>query len=163
MKDLIRAVASVPGLKLIIIGDGEQRKSLENLINTLKLGDRVSLLGYLEHSKLPDYLSAADAFCRPSINEGFGISFIESMACRIPTIGTRVGGITDIIINGKNGLLVPPEDVGTLTGAIRKVIQDKNFGRVIAEQGLKTVRERFTWEVVLKQMENVYGEVMGVD
>jgi len=160
---LIRAVANVPGLKLIIIGDGEQRKSLESLINTLKLGDRVSLLGYLEHSKLPDYLSAADAFCRPSINEGFGISFIESMACRIPTIGTRVGGITDIIINGKNGLLVPPKDVGTLTGAIRKVIQDKNFGRVIAEQGLKTVKEKFTWGVVLKQMANVYEEIMGVN
>ena len=85
------------------------------------------------------------------------------MACRIPTIGTRVGGITDIIINGKNGLLVPPKDVGTLTGAIRKVIQDKNFGRVIAEQGLKTVKEKFTWGVVLKQMANVYEEIMGVN
>ena len=160
---LIKATAPLGDVKLIIIGDGEQRKHLESLIQDLKLKNRVFLLGTLPHKELPQYLAIADAFCRPSVNEGFGISFIESMACRIPTIGTRVGGITDIIINGKNGLLVPPEDVGTLTGAIRKVIQDKNFGRVIAEQGLKTVRERFTWEVVLKQMESVYKDVMGVD
>ncbi len=159
---LIKAVANVPNVKLIIIGDGEQRKSLESLISTLKVGERVSLLGYLEHSKLPDYLNAADVFCRPSINEGFGISFIESMACRIPTIGTSVGGITDIIIDGKNGMLVPPEDVAALTKALRIVIRDKDFRRGIAEQGLKTVREKFTWEVVLRQMENVYEGVMGV-
>ena len=161
MDYLIKAVANVPNVKLVIIGDGEQRKSLESLISTLEVGERVSLLGYLEHSKLPDYLNAADVFCRPSINEGFGISFIESMACRIPTIGTAVGGITDIIIDGKNGMLVPPEDVAALTKALKIVIKDKDFRRVIAEQGLKTVKEKFTWEVVLGQMESVYEEIMG--
>jgi glycosyltransferase involved in cell wall biosynthesis len=160
---LIKAVANVPNVKLIIIGDGEQRKSLESLIGTLEVGERVSLLGYLEHGRLPDYLNAADVFCRPSINEGFGISFIESMACRIPTIGTAVGGITDIITDGKNGMLVPPEDVAALTRALRIVIRDKDFRRSIAEQGLKTVKEKFTWEVVLRQMESVYEEVLGVD
>ncbi len=159
---LIKAVANVPNVKLVIIGDGEQRKSLESLISALKIEERVSLLGYLEHSKLPDYLNAADVFCRPSINEGFGISFIESMACRIPTIGTGVGGITDIIVDGKNGLLVPPKDVAALTRALRIIIKDKDFRRGIAEQGLKTVKEKFTWEVVLKQMESVYGEVPGI-
>lgn len=158
---LIRAVGKVPRLKLIIIGDGEQKKSLQALIGSLNLADRVFLLGYLEHSKLPEYLNMADIFCRPSINEGFGISFIESMACKIPTIGTRVGGITDIITDGKNGLLVPPEDTEALTRALKRVLQDKNLSRTIAEEGFKTVREKFTWEVVLSQMENVYAEVMG--
>lgn len=160
---LIRAVANVPNIKLIIIGDGEQRKSLENLINDLHVEEKVSLLGYLEHSKLPDYLGAADVFCRPSVNEGFGISFIESMACRIPTIGTSVGGITDIIINGKNGILVPPENVEILTKALKRVVKDKHLSRSIAEQGLQTVKEKFTWEVVLKQMESLYEDVMGLD
>jgi len=159
---LIKAVANVPNVKLVIIGDGEQRRSLERLISALKVEERVSLLGYLEHRKLPDYLNAADAFCRPSINEGFGISFIESMACRIPTIGTSVGGITDIIVDGKNGLLVPPGDVTALTKALRIVIRDKDFRRGIAGQGLKTVKEKFTWEVVLEGMESVYDEVLGI-
>jgi len=160
---LIRAVGKVPRLKLIIIGDGEQKKSLQTLISRLNLADRVFLLGHLEHSKLPGYLNMADIFCRPSINEGFGISFIESMACKIPTIGTNVGGITDIITDGKNGLLAPPEDTEALTKVLKRVLQDKNLRRTIAEEGLKTVKEKFTWEKVLGEMENVYAEVMGVD
>jgi len=160
---LIRAVGKVPRLKLIIIGDGEQKKSLQTLISRLNLADRVFLLGYLEHSKLPGYLNMADIFCRPSINEGFGISFIESMACKIPTIGTNVGGITDIITDGKNGLLVLPEDTEALTKTLKRVLQDKNLRRTIAEEGLKTVKEKFTWEIVLREMEKVYAEVMGVD
>lgn len=153
---LIKAVANLPDLKLIIIGDGEQREFLESLIERLRLKNRVSLLGSMEHSKLPDYLSMADVFCRPSINEGFGISFIESMACKIPTIGTNVGGITDIIKDGENGILVPPENVGELTNVLKRVVEDENLANRIAEEGYRTVRERFTWEVVLKEMDKVY-------
>jgi glycosyltransferase involved in cell wall biosynthesis len=98
----------------------------------------------------------ADVFCRPSINEGFGISFIESMACKIPTIGTNVGGITDIIKDGENGILVPPENVGELTNVLKRVVEDENLANRIAEEGYRTVRERFTWEVVLKEMDKVY-------
>ena len=153
---LIKATAPLGDVKLIIIGDGEQRKHLESLIQNLKLKNRVFLLGTLPHKELPQYLAIADAFCRPSVNEGFGISFIESMACRIPTIGTAVGGITDIINHGENGILVPPEDAGTLSRALKRVIEDGNLAKQIAERGYQTVREKFTWEKVLQQMEGVY-------
>ncbi len=153
---LIKATAPLGDVKLIIIGDGEQRKRLESLIQDLKLKNRVFLLGTLPHKELPQYLAIADAFCRPSVNEGFGISFIESMACRIPTIGTAVGGITDIINHGENGILVPPEDAGTLSRALKRVIEDGNLAKQIAERGYQTVREKFTWEKVLQQMEDVY-------
>ena len=153
---LIKATAPLGDVKLIIIGDGEQRKHLESLIQDLKLKNRVFLLGTLPHKELPQYLAIADAFCRPSVNEGFGISFIESMACRIPTIGTAVGGITDIINHGENGILVPPEDAGTLSRALKRVIEDGNLAKQIAERGYQTVREKFTWEKVLQQMEDVY-------
>lgn len=157
---LIKAMALLGDVKLIIIGEGEQRKHLQSMIQNLKLKNWVFLLGALPHQELPQYLAIADVFCRPSINEGFGISFIESMACRIPTIGTSVGGITDIITDGNNGLLVPPEDTEALTKALKRAIQDKHLSRSLAENGLKTVKERFTWEVVLRQMENVYAELM---
>jgi len=153
---LIKATAPLGDVKLIIIGDGEQRKHLESLIQNLKLKNRVFLLGTLPHKELPQYLAIADAFCRPSVNEGFGISFIESMACRIPTIGTAVGGITDIINHGENGILVPPEDAGTLSRALKWIIEDGNLAKQIAERGYQTVREKFTWEKVLQQMEDVY-------
>jgi len=153
---LIKATAPLDEVKLIIIGEGEQRKQLESMIQSLKLKNRVFLLGERPHQELPQYLAIADAFCRPSVNEGFGISFIESMACRIPTIGTAVGGINDIIKNGENGILVPPEDTKTLSRAIKRVIEDGRLARQIAEKGFQTVKTRFTWEEVLTQMENVY-------
>jgi len=156
MDYLIKAIAPLGNVKLIIIGEGEQRKRLESLIQGLKLKNRVSLLGAMPHHELPQYLAVADAFCRPSVNEGFGISFIESMACRIPTIGTAVGGITDIINSGENGILVPPEDARTLSRVLKKAIEDGNMARQIAERGYQTVKQKFTWEKVLQQMENVY-------
>lgn len=156
MDYLIKAIAPLGDVKLIIIGEGEQRKHLESLIQGLKLKNRVSLLGAMPHHELPQYLAVADAFCRPSVNEGFGISFIESMACRIPTIGTAVGGITDIINSGENGILVPPEDARTLSRVLKKTIEDGNMARQIAERGYQTVKQKFTWEKVLQQMENVY-------
>jgi len=156
MDYLIKAVAPLGNVKLIIIGEGEQRKRLESLIQDLKMQNRVTLLGALPHQELPRYLAIADAFCRPSVNEGFGISFIESMACRIPTIGTAVGGITDIINNDENGMLVPPEDTRILSRTIKKVIEDGAVARKIAEKGYQTVKERFTWAKVLPQMESLY-------
>lgn len=157
---LIKAVANIPNLRLLIIGDGEQRRFLEKLIMSLKLEDRVSLLGYLEHQRLPEYLNIADVFCRPSINEGFGISFIEAMACRVPTIGTSVGGITDIIEDGKNGLLVLPASSEGVSRALKKILNDKEFARKIAQQGYLTVQKKFTWQVVLDQMDKVYEALM---
>ena len=153
---LIQALVPLDNIKLIIIGEGEQRKNLESMIRRLKLGKRVILHGALPHQELPQYLAIADVFCRPSVNEGFGISFIESMACRVPTIGTAVGGITDIINHGENGILVPPEDAGALSRALRRVVDDGNLARKIAENGFQTVKQQFTWEKVLQQMEDVY-------
>ena len=160
MDYLIRAIVPLKDVKLIVIGEGEQRKKLESLVQNLKLKKRVLLPGALPHQDLPQYLSIADVFCRPSVNEGFGISFIESMACRIPTIGTAVGGITDIIKDGENGLLVPPEDARILAGVLKRVIDDGNLSRRIAERGYQTVKARFTWEEVLKQMENIYAGLL---
>jgi len=153
---LIKALAPLGNVKLIIIGEGEQRKHLESLVQELKLNNRVFLPGALPHQELPQYLTIADVFCRPSVNEGFGISFIESMACRIPTIGTAVGGITDIISHGENGILVPPEDTKVLSGVLKRVIEDGSLARKIAEKGFQTVKQKFIWEKVLQQMENLY-------
>jgi glycosyltransferase involved in cell wall biosynthesis len=157
---LIKAIVPLGDVKLVIVGDGEQRQNLESLVRDLKLQNRVSLLGARPHQELPQYLAIADAFCRPSVNEGFGISFIESMACRIPTIGTAVGGITDIINNGENGILVPSEDARALSRAIKRVIEDGALARQIAEKGFQTVKEKFTWEKVLPQMEDVYDGLL---
>ncbi|HEY94023.1 MAG TPA: glycosyltransferase family 4 protein, partial [Dehalococcoidia bacterium] len=67
-----------------------------------------------------------------------------------------VGGITDIINHGENGILVPPEDTKVLSEVIKRVIEDSSLARKIAENGFQTVKQKFTWEKVLQQMEDVY-------
>lgn len=158
---LIKAVAKIKDLniKLLIIGDGEQRSKLECLIRNLKL-DNVYLLGYVPHEKLPEYLSIADVFVRPSLNEGFGISFIEAMACRVPVIGSRVGGIIDIIEDGRSGLLVNPGDVDDLVEKIKLILNDDELAKRLANEGYNTVMRKFTWDVILKKMEDVYKSLV---
>ena len=114
----------VPELRLIAIGDGSQRQELEELITELDIQHRVELKGWLPQHEIPDYLSLADVFVSPPDFEGLGIVFIEALACGVPVIGSSVGGIPDIIEDGKNGILVPPGDVDKLAQAIKKVLED---------------------------------------
>lgn len=165
MDYLIKATAKLLkedfNLHLIIIGEGYQREELRYLIKKLKIEDKVRILGYIPHEEIPEYLNLSDLFVRPSLDEGFGISFIEAMACQIPVIGTDVGGIPDIIENGKNGFMVAPKNVDELSNAIKKVLEDSSLKMRIAEAGYKTVKEKFTWEIVLKKMDELYKN-MGV-
>jgi len=165
MHILIKAIARLPyetkqKLKVLILGEGHQRWELENLINKLSLDNTVCLLGYVPHEKLPEYLNLADIFCRPSLDEGFGISFIEAMACKLPVIGTPVGGILDIIEDRKTGLFVKPNDDKDLAEKLSVLISDTSLREELAKRGYETVHKKFTWDIVLKEMEKLYKEVV---
>jgi glycosyltransferase involved in cell wall biosynthesis len=101
----------------------------------------------------------SDVFVRPSLAEGFGISFIEAMACGTAVIGTPVGGITDIIEDGKNGLFAPAGDVSGLAERIERVLSRDLLRHQLTAGGLRTVREKFAWGAVLRRMEAIYGRV----
>lgn len=161
---LIKAIARLPSeirqeLKVLILGEGPQKSELEFLIKRLGLNDIISLFGYIPHEKLPEYLNLANIFCRPSLDEGFGISFIEAMACKLSVVGTPVGGITDIIENGKNGLFVKPNDDKDLAEKLNELITNNSLCEELAKEGYKTVYNRFTWDVVLEEMEKLYKEI----
>ena len=158
---LIKAVSVLkkPDIKLLILGDGDQRPELEALIRDLKLEEIVKLLGYIPRKKVIEYLNIADVFAKPSIDEGFGISFIEAMACKIPIIGTNVGGIPDIIEDGVNGFMVSPKNVDELSNAIMNLLEDEDLKKRVAEASYKTVKEKFSWEIVLKKIDKLYESV----
>ena len=158
---LIKAVSVLkkPDIKLLILGDGDQRPELKALIRDLKLEEIVKLLGYIPRKKVIEYLNIADVFAKPSIDEGFGISFIEAMACKIPIIGTNVGGIPDIIKDGVNGFMVPPKNVDELSNVIINLLEDEDLKKRVAEASYKTVKEKFSWEIVLKKIDKVYQSI----
>jgi len=148
----IMAVRSVVrdgrNVKYLIIGDGEYRKTLEALVRSAGLEENVIFLGAIPNEELPRYYSIVDVALFPSVSdETFGISIAEAMACGVPVVSTKVGGIQEVVTEG-TGLLVPPRDEGAIAGAIYSLLRDEDLRRKFARQGRQWVVENFNWNRV---------------
>lgn len=153
---LIRAVKD---FQLLIIGDGSERKSLESLVETLKLKERVRFLGEIPNSKIPEYLAGADCFVLPSLKEGFGIVILEAQAAGIPVVGTNVGGILDLIEDGKTGLLVDSGNAAQIQEAIAKIRSDSEFARNLVEGAQKNLI-KYNWQDISDKVYQIYQQVL---
>lgn len=147
-------------LVLLIIGDGPQREELTILIKDLDMEETVKLMGFIPHEDVPKIMNIADIFVRPSLQEGFGISFIEAMSCRLAIIGTNVGGIPDIIQSEKNGFLVEPDNIDDLAKKIDIFLSEDKLRQEFADAGYQTVKDKFEWNIIFKEMDNLYNNVL---
>ncbi len=145
-------------VNLVIIGDGEERNILEELTKRLNIEDRVFFLGALPNAKL--YFSNFHIFVLPSLIEALPISILEAISQKVPVIATNVGGIPEIIENGKAGLLVPPQDSLALAQAIEKLLSDKKLIEYLKEEGYRRYRERFTLEGMIIKTKEVYQNLL---
>jgi glycosyltransferase involved in cell wall biosynthesis len=139
--DLLRAVARVPGVALTVVGDGPRRPALEALARTLGIDDRVSWLGYLPWG--PELLAALRrnaVLCLPSATEGLGLVMVEAMSQGLPVVGTRVGGIPELVEDGVNGLLVDVHRPDQLAGALLRLRADPDLRLRMAHAALETAR-----------------------
>lgn len=145
---LIRAFAIVhrrtPTLKLILAGDGPARKDLEKLVSSLALQDHVCFVGWVERDEVVRLLRTCLVFVLASRLEPFGLAIVEAMACGAPVIATKVGGITEIISDGRDGILVEPNNPEQLASAIELVIKDEVLRKSLRSQGPPTVRAKFS-------------------
>lgn len=107
-----------------------------------------------------EMMTAADLFVLPSRIEGLPTALLEAMAVGLPVVAAAVGGIPDVVVHEKNGLLVPPGDPAALAAAVRKLAADKELGRRLAEEGMKTVHS-FRWSVVGDAYLDIYKTVAG--
>lgn len=118
------------------------------------------LIGQVPHQQLPNYYSMADVFAFPSLYEAMGKVIVEAMACETPVVASRVGGIVEIIDNGKNGLLMRPRDPRDIEKSILTVLQDKKLARKLAGRGRQTVESRFTWKNTVEQISMAYQKMI---
>jgi len=157
--DLIEAAACVPDprgeLALVIAGDGSERARLEDLA-AARLGPRVTFLGRIPDETVPDVYAASNLFCLPSQLEGFGLVYVEAAYRSVPSIGTDVGGVPDVIVDGETGLLVPVGDVAALTAAIVRLRDD---GALRARLG-EAARTRAYAEFTVERMTERYAKVL---
>jgi glycosyltransferase involved in cell wall biosynthesis len=155
---LIRAFAFVDDATLVVIGDGSERASLEQLAREVGIADRVVWTGWRDDGR--DYLGALDVVALPSRFEGFPLALLEALLARAAVVATDVGSVAEAVRNGKTGLLVPPDDPAALAGAVGRLLADRSLGRRLGEQGRELVLERFTAEHMARAFESLYGELL---
>ena len=161
MKEVIKIF---PNVKLVLVGVGPEKENLEKLTEELNLKRNIIFTGYIEDVDLPKYYASSDIFVLPSIDingytEGLGVVLLEAMACGTPVIGSNVGGISDIIEDGYNGFLVPEKSPPELADKIIELLSNKKMAEEFSVNGLKIVREKFSWEIVCDRFARMYEVV----
>lgn len=158
---LIRAAkilkAHTSRIKIIIVGEGPLRMELTKEARESKVEDLVFFLGFRED--VPQILSSLDAFVLSSYLEGLGSIIMDAMACRLPVVATRTGGIPEIVIHRKTGLLVPPRNPSALAKAILKLYNDRELASRLGEEGYTVVLQRFSAEAMADRMLALYGRL----
>ena len=138
-----------------MVGDGRLRKDLETEAIRLQVFDAVHFLGYRDD--VPELLKAMDVFVLPSISEGLPRVLLEAMAAGVPCIGTKVGGILEILADGKFGFLVPPKDENTLAEVMVKMVQmSEEEKQKLIEESRRRVKDKYNHALVIKRLENIY-------
>ena len=149
--DVVRAIAllrdRLPELRYVVIGDGPEREPLARLVTELGLDGRVELTGQLEHATALERARSCDVFVMPSVDEAFGVAYVEAMAAGLPAIGVRgEPGPEEIAAAGDGLRLVPPGDVDALAAEIERLAGDPAHRAALGAAARETVRRAFTWE-----------------
>lgn len=165
---LIRAIGSLRdrgiATTLRIAGAGPQKDELEALVRELKLESIVTFLGSISDVAVVSELQRAQVFALASHNEPLGVAYMEAMSCGTPTIGTAAGGVGEIISDGVNGILVPPQNVVALAGAIERLLGDQELRTRLGDAGRRQIIEQFDSRIGATTLyERVFGAVPAGD
>ena len=161
------AIAELPGISALIIGDGPHRQNLERKGRALGLEDRVHFLGWMERGEVSRHLAAADIFVglskpsRDGWTESQGLTFAEAMLSGLPVIATSVGGVSDSVRDAETGLLVAPSAPREAADAIRRLVLDADLARRLARTGQAYARRFLTRERTAEEFSRLYAELLG--
>lgn len=148
-----------PHIKYMIIGDGPDKQRLMNLVDELKLNEHVIFKGKLPHNEVIECMYRSTIFSLPSWREGFGIVYLEAMACGKPVIAVKGEGIDGIIINGENGYLVERHNYEKLAQVLDHLLCHSKEANLIAQKGKRDILENYTWDINAKKTIHVYQQI----
>ena len=154
----------IPDVKYIIVGEGHQRKELEQLISDLNLNENVFLVGEVGGKELVQYFQMCDLYAHtPRVidgrdSEGFGIVYLEAGAAGKPVVGSISGGVSSAVLANKTGLLVKENDIDETARAIITILKDNNLAMKLGDCGREWARKN-DWNLIARQFIDLYGEV----
>lgn len=157
----------IPGVKLIVGGEGPEEERLKQQVAHLGLNESVQFIGLIASPDLSRYYHDATVFVLPSIQtegqtEGLGVVLLEAMACGTPVVGSSVGGIPDIIQDGWNGYLVRERSPSELAERIIALLENQTICEQFKENGLRTVGERFSWRQISTKFTQTYVRLVNM-
>ena len=152
-----QVVREIPA-QLVLVGDGPERSAAEWLVRDLHIQEKVHFLGKQE--KVNELLPLADLLLMPSELESFGLAALEAMACKVPSIATRVGGVPELIDDGVTGLLHAVGDVDAMAQGAVGLLQDKARMKAMRDAGRKTAQSRFCASLVVPQYLRYYESIL---
>ena len=147
-------------VKLVMCGDGPERAEAQALASRLGVERFVEFVGKQPQSQIRDYLSAADLFLLPSESESFGLSALEAMACEVPVIATRVGGVPEVVEEGGCGYLFDVGDVNAMAEKALGVLSDDDERERLGRRGREIAITRFATEKIIPQYEELYRKII---
>jgi len=163
--DLLEAGAllrsRIPGARIRIIGKGPMWEDAVRLHARLGLGETVTLVGDVSWERLAEEYVSADIFCLPSVQESFGIVFLEAMAAGLPVVACRAAAIPEVVEDGVTGLLAPPRDPASLAGALEALAADPARARTMGEAGRRAVTAYVPERVAARFLEAVTSSLEG--
>ncbi|MBQ0725253.1 MAG: glycosyltransferase [Cycloclasticus sp.] len=169
VKYLIKAFSMLPKKTqdestLWIVGDGDERKSLEHQAQNLGVKN-IKFWGQIQNKQLPDFYAAATLFVAPSIidskgdTEGQGVILLEAMASKTPIIATTVGGISEVITDGKTGLLVQQKNSSALSTAIQLLVNNPKTTEAYSGSALEHLVKTYSWEPIAQQFISIFNDL----
>ncbi|MFM9065951.1 MAG: glycosyltransferase [Planctomycetota bacterium] len=149
-----------PQLRLVLVGDGEERAALEQLQRDLGLENSVIFLG--TRRDVPRLLQAADCFLLTSLTEGVALTLIEAMATALPIVATDVGGNSEVVVAEQTGLLVPAQNATATAQAIRRVVDDADWARQLGTRCHQRAWARIDDAAMHAAYRDLYGRLLGI-
>jgi glycosyltransferase involved in cell wall biosynthesis len=145
-------------LELIVAGRGEQEAAYKRKVRDMNLTDRITFVGFIDHSKLPELFGNIDIFVMPSVSDGesFGVAALEASATGLAVVASRVGGVPEVVQDGVTGYLVERRNIEALAETISRLVADANLRRKMGRAGREFVEKNYNWNDNLMQMQSLY-------
>ena len=146
-------------LKLLIVGDGSERKNLENLAKELTIDEKVYFAGMADYSKVPYFNNVLDVYAALSNYESFGVAIIEAQSCGKPVVVSNVGGLPEVVEDGKTGFVVEKKNAEAAAEKLEKLVLDTGLRCMMGKAGRERVLKLYDWNENVAQMMKIYSEI----
>jgi glycosyltransferase involved in cell wall biosynthesis len=161
LRALPRIRATGPPVRVVVAGVGDYLADGQALAQRLGLSSHVVFVGEVPHERAPEYLAASDVFVLPTLRqEGLPFALLEAMAAQKPVLVSRIGGVTSVLHDGVNGLLVRPGDPDALAQGLMRLLADRELGRRLARSARETVLRTFSAEQMVRGTADVFERVV---